>query len=84
MKWKNPGKTPVRVEYKMHGNKLTAILWGQKTPGMKVNLKVNLFDRKANHLRAELYRSIRIKGKLVAKEKIGASNYNWKPEGNED
>ncbi len=84
MKWKNPSKTPVRIEYKLHGNKLSAILWGRKTPGMKVNIKVNVLEKSENHIKAELYRSVRVKGKLVAKEKIGTSNYNWKTVESED
>ncbi len=84
MKFKNNTDAPILIQYKIKGSALTAILYGKKTAGQKVGVKVNVLSRGVRSIRAELYRTIKQGNKIVAKEKIGISNYNWKPDENED
>lgn len=84
MKFKNSTDAPLLIQYKVNGSALTATLYGKKTAGQKVGIKVNVLSRGVRSIRAELYRTIKQGGKIVAKEKIGTSNYNWKPDENED
>jgi vancomycin resistance protein YoaR len=77
-KWKNNTGAPIYISYKIKGNRAIATLFGRRVPEQKVSLRVvskNLGERK---IAAQLYRTIRRNGKVVKKEKVGTSNYNWK------
>ena len=78
MKWKNSTTAPIFISYKIRGNQVTATLFGRRVAGQKVNLNVVSKTLGERRITAQLYRTIRRNGKVVKKEKIGTSNYNWK------
>lgn len=78
MKFKNPTGAPLYITYRVRGGTATASIFGKRTPGQKVKLRVvskTLGPRKIN---ANLYRTIYKNGKPVLKQKVGDSSYNWK------
>lgn len=78
MKWKNSTRAPIYIDYQIRGDRVTATLFGQRTPGQSARLNVK--SRNLGPLRktAQLFRTIRREGKVVKKEKIGTSHYSWK------
>ena len=77
MKFKNNTQAPIFVSYKLSGSRLSATLFGAKT-GRKVRISSSVKRLGARNIKAKLFRVIRVKGKVVAKETVGDSTYNWK------
>ena len=77
MKFKNNTKSPVYIKYKIKGDRATATLFGRKQK-QDVNLKVVQKTLGPQEKKAQLYRTIRRNGKVVAKQKVGDSHYQWK------
>lgn len=80
LKFKNNTNAPVFIDFRLSGNRLIATLYGKRVPGQQVTLKVNKQKPDSTHVKTELYRTIKHSGKVVAKERIGRADYNWKPE----
>jgi vancomycin resistance protein VanW len=78
MKWKNNTPAPIYINYQIRGNRATVTLFGRRVPGQSVRLKVVARNLGPRRKTAQLFRTIRRGGKVVKKEKVGASNYNWK------
>jgi vancomycin resistance protein YoaR len=83
MQFKNNTPTPLKIVYRMKKRTITAVLIGRKTPGLRVNVSVHSRKVGPNHYLATLYRTMKRNGKVLARERIGTSDYNWK-EANED
>jgi len=77
MKFKNNRKTPIFISYTLQGDRATAQLLGAKT-NQKVSLRVTSKKIGSHEIKAQLYRTIRQNGKVVAKAKVGDSHYKWK------
>ena len=77
LKFKNSTKAPVYIACSASGNKASATLYGAKVPGKKIGLVVDAKKLNERHITAALYRITKKNGKVVAKEKIGTSDYKW-------
>jgi vancomycin resistance protein YoaR len=77
LKFKNNTQVPVYIASSGSGNKASVTLYGAKVPGRKIGLKVAAKKLNERHIMADLYRIIKKNGKVVSKEKIGASDYKW-------
>lgn len=77
MKFKNNTKAPIFISYKVSGSRLTATLFGANT-GRKVRISRSVKRNGPRDISAKLFRVIRFRGKVVSKETVGSSRYNWK------
>ena len=82
MKFKNDTRAPIFISYKLSGSRVTATLFGKRT-GRKASMRVVKRTNGPRDISAILYRTIRQNGKVVKKERVGSSRYNWKDD-NED
>ncbi|PQV62844.1 putative Vancomycin resistance protein YoaR [Abditibacterium utsteinense] len=82
MKFANDTKAPVYISYQRHASSVTATLFGKKT-GKRGQMRVVSKKVGEREIEAILYRTIRQGGKVVKKERVGSSHYNWKDD-NED
>ena len=80
LKFKNNTSAPLYIAYEVTGNRVVATLYGAAVAGRRVSLSVRTKKLGPRRITAALYRVIRKNGQIVKKEKIGRSNYNWKPE----
>ena len=80
LKFKNNTPAPLYIEYTVTGRRVIATLYGARVAGRRVTLSVKSKKLGARRITAALYRVTRKNGKVVKKEKIGRSNYDWKPE----
>ncbi len=78
MKWRNDTKAPIYVTYVVKNGTATATLFGKRTTGQKVRLNVVSEQLGARRIKAKLYRTILVNGKVVTKQKVGDSDYDWK------
>ncbi len=78
MKFKNPTSAPLYITYVVKNGTATASIFGRRTQGQKVRLKVVSKTLGPRHIVAQLYRTILRKGKVALKQKVGDSSYNWK------
>lgn len=83
MKFKNNTSAPVFISYNLKGSKLTARLFGRKT-GNKVKISVRQQRVSEREINAQLYRTIRRNGKVITKQRVGTSKYDWKEDNNPD
>jgi vancomycin resistance protein YoaR len=80
LKFKNNTKAPVYIAYTFKNQRLQATLFGKKTPGRRVSLRP-LVQRKApGNVSAQLYRVVKVNGKVKAKERLFSHRYKWEPE----
>lgn len=77
MKFKNDHQTPIYISYTIKGRRATARLFGAKT-NQEVSLNVTSKRLGEREITAQLYRTVRENGKVVAKAKVGNSHYKWK------
>lgn len=77
MKFKNDRQTPIYISYTIRGRRATARLFGAKT-NQEVSLSVTSKRVGEREITAQLYRTVRENGKVVAKTKVGNSHYKWK------
>jgi len=78
MKWKNNTAAPIYINYQISGTRVTATLFGKRTAGQRVSLNVVARNLGPRRKTAQLFRTTRHGAKVIKKEKIGTSNYNWK------
>ena len=83
MKFKNNTDAPIFISYRLKGSKLTARLFGKKT-GNKVKISVSSQRVGPREINAQLYRTIRRNGKVITKQRVGVSKYDWKEDNNPD
>jgi vancomycin resistance protein YoaR len=80
LKFKNNMDAPVYVAYTFQNNRLTATLFGRKTPGRQVALKPDVARLGPGKVNASLYRVIKENGRVVEKAKLFSHAYRWKPD----
>ena len=80
LKFKNNTASPLYISYTASGRQVVATLYGAKVAGRRISLSVKSKKIGPRRITAALYRVIRKNGKIVKKERIGRSDYNWKPE----
>lgn len=80
MRFKNNTSVPVYVALSFAKQKLTATLYGKKTPGQIVTLKPVVQRLGEGKVDAQLYRVIKVNGQLVSKEQLVSHKYRWNPE----
>ncbi len=78
MKWKNDTEAPIYISYVVKNGTATATLFGKRTKGQKVRLNVVSERLGVRRIKAKLYRTILVDGKVVTKQKVGDSDYDWK------
>ena len=78
MKWRNDTKAPIYITYKVKNGTATATLFGKRTKGQKVRLNAVSKKLGPRRIKAKLYRTILVNGKVVTKQKVGDSDYDWK------
>ncbi len=83
MKFKNNTGAPVFISYRLKGSELTARLFGKKT-GNRVKISVSSQKVGPREINAQLYRTIRRDGKVITKQRVGTSKYDWKEDNNPD
>ena len=83
MKFKNNTSAPIFISYRLKGSELTARLFGKQT-GNKVQIKVASQRQGPREINAQLYRIIRRNGKVITKQRVGTSKYDWKEDNNPD
>jgi vancomycin resistance protein YoaR len=84
LRFKNNTQAPLYIDYKVVGNRCMATLYGASDPGLQVRLETASKKLGPHRISAELYRVIKKRGKLIRTEKVGRSEYNWKPDQNEE
>ncbi|HEX8235989.1 MAG TPA: VanW family protein [Abditibacteriaceae bacterium] len=77
MQFKNNTPAPVYVSYKISGNRATATLFGKANAQRRVSVRVVSKTIGPREKKAQLYRTIREKGKVVSKQHVGTSHYKW-------
>lgn len=77
MKFKNDTDHPVFISYKLQGSRATATLFGHRS-GKKVSLRVISKRNNPRDISASLFRTVRKNGRVVKKERVGSSRYQWK------
>ena len=80
MRFQNNTGAPIYVAMNFANQKLTATLYGKKTPGQTVTLKPVVQRLGPGKINAQLYRTIKINGKVTAKELLLKHAYRWTPE----
>ncbi len=83
MKFKNDRKAPLFISYQISSSRVTATLFGPKST-QKASLKVISQKIGPREIKAQLFRTIRQGAKVVKKERVGLSHYNWKQAAWED
>ena len=83
MKFKNNTNAPIFISYNLKGSRLTARLFGKET-GNRVKISVSQQRVGAREINAQLYRTIRRNGKVITKQRVGTSKYDWKEDNNPD
>ncbi len=81
LKFQNNTAAPVFLDYRFDKktHRLSATVWGAKAPGKLVRLKANVQRLGAGKVDAQLYRLIKNKGQVVAKERLFTHEYRWDP-----
>jgi len=80
MKFKNPTLAPLYIAYTVKNGVATASIFGKQTRGQAVRLKVVSKKLGPRKIVAQLYRIILRNGKVALKQKVGGSDYSWKPD----
>lgn len=80
LKFVNNTGAPIFISYQFQNNVLTATLYGAKVDGRKVTLTPRIRELGPGRINAELYRTVRDQGKVVAKERVFTHAYRWKPD----
>ncbi|MBC8121336.1 MAG: VanW family protein [Gemmatimonadaceae bacterium] len=78
LKFVNNTNTPIYISYTLRNRSLQAVIYGRKVDGQKVSLTRQVRRRAPGHVKAQLYRTIRLDG-IDRKERILSHTYRWKP-----
>lgn len=79
LKFTNMTGGPVYIGYSFIGQTLQATLWGAPQLGRTVTLTPCIVHLGPGRIDAELYRTIKVRGKVVQKERLLRHQYRWKP-----
>lgn len=79
MRFKNDTAAPLYIAYEASGGILTATIYGAKRSGRQIAVSVKAKRLGPHKVTAALYRTFKQDGKVVRKERIGRSDYEWKP-----
>jgi vancomycin resistance protein YoaR len=80
MKFRNDTPAPVYIRCGLEARRVVCTLYGRITPGRKVTVEVTSTQLGPQAIDAVLLRTISVRGRPVAKETIGRSHYEWKPD----
>ena len=79
LKFANNTSAPVFIEYRLQGGQLRARFYGRRATNRRVALRPAVKRRGPGNIYAQLYRIVRINGKVVAKERLLTHGYRWDP-----
>lgn len=79
LRFKNNTGAPVYIVYTFEKQNLTATIWGKTVAGRKIALRPRIRRLGAGKINAQLYRTIKENGKVVAKQKLFSHAYRWNP-----
>jgi vancomycin resistance protein YoaR len=82
LRFTNNTKAPVYISYTFRNQRLTATFFGQKAPGRRVSLRPRVKRNGPGNISAELYRVVKVKGKVARKERLFTHRYKWEPDKN--
>ena len=77
LKFVNNTKSPIFVACSLRGTTLTATLFGATVTGRRVTLTPRVHSLSPGRINAELYRTIRQGGEVIAKERLLSHTYRW-------
>lgn len=77
LKFVNNTNTPIYISNTLRNRSLQAVIYGRKVDGQKVSLTRQVRRRAPGHIKAQLYRTIRLDG-VDRKERILSHTYRWK------
>lgn len=80
LRFTNDAKTPVYVSYTFRRPRLTAMFFGRKPANRRISLRPVVQRRAPGDVRAQLYRIVKINGKVAKKERLFSHQYKWKPD----
>ncbi len=80
LKFTNDTKAPVYVSYMFRRSRLTATLFGRKAAARRISLRPAVQRRAPGDVRAQLYRVIKVNGKVAKKERLFRHQYKWEPD----
>lgn len=80
MRFRNNTNAPVYIAMSFSRQKLTVTLFGKRTPGQIVLLKPVVQRLGRGQIDAQLYRTIKVNGQIVRKERLVTHQYRWTPE----
>jgi vancomycin resistance protein YoaR len=83
MKFKNNTDAPVAIRYAIEGTQVVCTLYGHVPPARRVTLDVTSERLGPTEITATLMRTISEGGKVLVKQTVGHSHYDWKTD-NED
>lgn len=78
LKFTNATDGPVYIECSFAGRKLEATIWGAPPPGRMVSLAPKIYRRGSGRIDADLYRTVRMRGKVTGKARLLHHAYRWK------
>lgn len=77
LKFVNNTNTPIYISNTLRNRSLQAVIYGRKVDGQKVSLTRQVRACAPGHIKAQLYRTIRLDG-VDRKERILSHTYRWK------
>jgi len=80
LRFTNDTSAPVYLSYTFRRPRLTATLFGKKAAGRRVGLRPIVQRRAPGDIRAQLYRIVKVRGKVVKKERLFSHQYKWEPD----
>ena len=78
LKFTNTTNEPVYIECSFTGRKLSATIWGAPPPNRTVSLSPKVYRRGSGRIDADLYRTVRVRGKVTAKARLLHHAYRWR------
>ena len=77
LKFANNTKAPVYIAYSFANRHLRATLFGAKVPGRKITLRPVVQHLGPGKIDAQLYRVVKMNGKVTTKERLVTHKYRW-------
>lgn len=79
LKFKNNTDAPVYIQYTFRNQRLHATFYGKKMAGQTVTLTPRVQKLAPGKVNAQLYRTVKQNGKVVAKSRLFSHQYRWDP-----
>ena len=80
LRFTNDTSAPVYLSYTFRRPRLTATLFGKKPIGRRISLRPIVQRRAPGDIRAQLYRIVKVGGKVTKKERLFSHQYKWEPD----